>query len=156
MAVARLRGELSLATLADKTALVVQILNAVEDPYYMISADTLIAIEGLTVGDGPLIVGLAHGDYSVAEIKEAIENKNMFTSDQIAIEQGRRKVRETGILIANASEFVMNDGKSVRTKLKFRLEVGQVLNAFVYNDSGSPLTTGAEFQLHGKVYAKRS
>lgn len=156
IAVAKFRGEGAPGALADQTVYVWAILNAPTTGHYLISMDTLVGTKAMTAGEGPLLVGVAHGDYTETEIKECLEQKDAFTSDMVDKEQAGRKVREIGVLPGIQTEEVLNDGKMIRTKLKFFLQQGQALNAFVYNDSGAALSGGASISFYGKIYARRT
>lgn len=109
-----------------------------------------------TGSEGPVTVGFAHGDYTVAEIKEALEaNAGLSDSDQVAIEQARRKVRVAGHFTGLSTDEVLNDGKMLRTRLNFRLGDSDELAIWAYNQNGAALTTGSVVECMGKLYAKR-
>ncbi len=103
--------------------------------------------------DGPVLVGIAHSDYTDAEIQENIElNTNWSQGDQIAQEQGRRKVRIVGTFQNLASldqAATLNDGKAIRTKCGWMLTTGQSIRYWAFNKGGSPLTTGSNLHVAG-------
>ncbi len=110
---------------------------------------------GLTAGDGPIIVGYAHSDFSVTEIKEAIEaSASISVGDQVAQERANRKVRLVGQLTDLVEE--LNDGKPVKTKLNWLIPIGKEVNIFAYNDGAALLTTGAVVSCSGDMWVKDS
>ncbi len=121
---------------------------------YLISADVTWAITGNTAGEGPIHVGLAHGDYTPAEIEEWLEaTASIDPNDKIAQERNRRKCRFVGSFSGNLEE-VLSDGKPIRTPLRFKVTDGGFLVLFGYNASGAILTTGANIVLYGTLYLK--
>ncbi len=107
--------------------------------------------------DGPILVGLAHSDYTVAEIEAWIENAASWeTGDLVqAREIGRRLIKQIGIFPIPASELVssvLNDGKAIRTKLNWNLATGQTIALWAYNMGDSVLaTTDPAVQCWGHV-----
>ena len=67
----RLTPEVALVTLATDTALVVSLTAGASSSYRAVTVKAAWSITALTEGEGPLTVGLAHGSYSVTEIKES-------------------------------------------------------------------------------------
>ncbi len=88
-------------------------------------------------GVGPIVVGVAHSDYTDAEIEAYIENTGSWNEGgKIEQEIGRRKVRRVGqfdIPSATTESSVLNDGKPIRTKLNWILNQGQTLRYWAYN-----------------------
>ncbi len=88
-------------------------------------------------GAGPVLVGVAHSDYSVAEIEEFIENLNSWNEgDLVQQEIAKRKIRIVGSFdfpdSAQHSTRLAN-GAKIRTKLGWSLSTGQTIQAWVYN-----------------------
>ena len=100
-----------------------------------------------STGDGPILVGIAHSDYSSAEIQEVIDaTASWDEGDLVAREVGARKVRRIGIFDNpddEAAVSVLNDGKPIRTKLNWILLQGQTLKLWSMNLGTSPLATTA-------------
>ena len=86
---------------------------------------------------GPIMVGVAHNDYSAADIENWIENSGAWDEgDLVSQELAKRKIRMVGIfpIPASAAEtVVLNDGQPIRTKLGFILNAGLTLNLWCYN-----------------------
>lgn len=91
-----------------------------------------------TAGVGPLVVGIAHSDYTAAEIEAFIENADSWQEgDKIAQEVARRKIKIVGKFprigaTANAVT-VLNDGKPIHTKCNWMLTSGQTFDLWIYN-----------------------
>jgi len=137
-------GQLTLSTLASATALTGTMWGAADGAYRVMSVSRTWALRALTAGEGPIHVGYAHGDYTVTEIKEFIENSAAISvGDKIAQEKANRLIRVIGSFNGLSTNEVLNDGKPMKTRLNWFIPIGTVLNQFAYNDSGATLTTGA-------------
>lgn len=94
-------------------------------------------------GEGPVLLGISHSDYSSAEIEEVIENLGSWNEgDLVSQEIGRRKVRLLGSLADNGQ---LNDGKPMKVKLNWVLLQGQTLNFWVYNTGSGAIGEGTAF-----------
>lgn len=98
-----------------------------------------------TANAGPIMVGIAHSDYSAAEIEEWIENTGSWDEgDLVNQEVGKRKIRKVGIFPDTGnvlSNEVLNDGKAIKTKLNWILNQGQTLQVWAYNLGGASVAT---------------
>ncbi len=148
-----LSGSVALATLADEAVILAALSGGLVDPFYAISADVAInAVAG--TGGEMVLVGLSHGDYSVTEVKEALEVEILGKSvDMINLERARRKVRDVSLLNLGAQK---DEVEVKRVPLRFTLGTGKTLNLFVKNRSGAALTTGALVKISGKMYGRWS
>ncbi len=98
------------------------------------------------------MVGYAHNDYSVTEIKEALESEAaMATGNKVANEQANRLVRLVGIMPIDSEDGVLNDGRPIRTRLNWAIPLGGNVATFAYNRSGGTLTTGLVTTISGKA-----
>ncbi len=120
---------------------------------FVISSDLYCSMRG-TTGEGPIQIGWAHDDLSVAEILEGIQADTADRNDQIALERAGRKIRTIGVFPALASEGVLNDGKNIRTRLGFMVDTGSGVALYALNRSGAQLTTGAVVDVFGKLYCR--
>ncbi len=143
--------ELDLGTLA-ANALVSGILgNTVTERTLVSSVVATWALSDMTInaGDGPILCGVAHSDYSDAEIEAVIENTGAWAEgDLIAQEIAKRKVRQIGKFDQSSSEggvfsgaSVLNEGRPIKTKLNWILTTGQTLRFWAYNTGDSALAT---------------
>ncbi len=147
----------TLSTLAPSSLVKSTPDDVAEDRIFVVSIDVTPMVEGFTVGEGPIEVGVAHSDYTAAEIEEWVENEtSMFGElDQIAIEIRRRKIRSIGVFDGLTIVEKMNEGVPVRVKLLWPLSEGAGLSFWAYN-RGIQLTTGASVQTQGKVYWRKA
>ncbi len=100
--------------------------------------------------DGPLLVGIAHGDYSSTEIEEFIEAVTSINfADKIAAERSRRLIRVIG-LIAPQRPTIPASGIPMRVKLNWVFGEAQTPFFWAYNTSpGVALTTGSQLECVG-------
>jgi len=103
---------------------------------------------------GPVLVGIAHSDYSAAEIEEWIENTGSWSEgDLVAQEVAKRKIRKVGIFDetgAVADQVALNDGRPIRTKCGWILTTGQGLQSWAYNlGTGAFATTDPSVDIQG-------
>ncbi len=145
---------LALTTLASLTAILAAFDDTVEERTLISSLVASWAIEGFAqaTGDGPVMAGIAHSDYSVAEVEAWIENAQGWQEgDQVAREVGQRKVRVIGTFNNDGSAAMMhlNDGKKIKTKLNWILNAGQTLSVWAYNLGSGALTTGGVVHVNG-------
>ncbi len=98
-----------------------------------------------TTGAGPVQVGIAHSDYTDAEIEEWIENLGSWEEGgMVEQEKARRKIRLVGAFKVGtvATEIQeLNDGKAIRTKCGWMLTTGQTLRVWYYNSGSQALAT---------------
>lgn len=157
LSVQRVSGIKLLATLAD-SALIGGDINAeqADRPYWIISADLIWSLRNHTAGEGPIHVGLAHPDYSDAEIEEWFENSgSLQKGDLVSQEKARRRIRQVGSFSGKDTEEHLNDGKPIRTKCMWGIIAGQTTaKLWAYNQSAAALTTGSSVLATGKVYAR--
>ncbi len=150
----RVSPSLALVTLASGIVLSSNLWPAADQAYVVTSFTGSYSLRGHTAGEGPLHIGLSHGDYTVTEIKEAIESTSISAGSMIEREQSRRLVRIVGTFNGLNTEEVLNDGKPMKTKLNWFIPIGKELKWFVYNDSGATLTTGAVADITGTGWVR--
>lgn len=149
----------SLTTLAAVTAITGALTSGVSDDVRLSSVETSFQwddAKGTGGGeneDGPLIVGLAHGDYTTTEIEEYMKALSAVDfGDKIAAERSRRLIRVCGVLSAMRPYLLMK-----KYKLNWTLSEGIGVNAFAYNaSSGTALTTGSILSIvgHANMFLK--
>lgn len=154
---ANVSATLALGTLANITSIKQDFPDTVDKPTFSVSADLVWGLTNPTSAEGNIIVGLAHGDYTQAEIDEYIENQGAWgTSSLQEQEVARRKIRVVGTFPSNnGQDIVLNDGKPIRTRLRFSLDAGQTLSFWAYNRSGAALTTGSSVIVNGTVWLSK-
>ncbi len=139
--------QLALTTLASKTVVLVAFDDSVNERTLVSSIVAKYTLSVFTPGSGvgPIMVGVAHSDYSVDEIDEWIENTGSWDEGALVEqEQGRRFIRQVGVFDtpddANDSSE-LNDGKAIKTRLNWILNQGQTLSLWAYNLGNNPVAT---------------
>ncbi len=147
---------LTIGTLAGNTAVGVD-SNGVVNERTLVSSMVVqhsLANVTLIAEVGPLRVGVAHSDYSDAEIEAWIENTGSWNEgDKVSQEIARRKIKDIGTFEmrdgATAVE-VLNNGKPIKTKLNWILLQGQTLRFWVFNEGSSAFsTTSPDYDISG-------
>ncbi len=157
--VARCRGTLALGTLADDVVVGAVLTDTLAESAFLISVKLVWTLSNLTPGEGPIEVGVAHSDYSDAEIEAWIENTGSWdpSTDKVAQEIARRKIRLVGSFAGITAEEVLNDGKPIKTTCKWQLTTGQSLKWWAYSRAGvTNLTTGSSLKIDGPAYLRRT
>ena len=154
LAVINVDESIVLSTLADNA-----VLGVDSDPFgrefYAISADLYWGLDGLTAGQGPIVVGCAHNDYTDVEVAENLNTTGMEDpGDMIAKEQGHRLVRRAGQFSGVGTNEVLNDGEKLRIRLGFVITDGFSLAFWAQNKSNATLTTGAAINISGKIFGR--
>ncbi len=141
--------EVALTTLASKDV-VGAVFDEVVNERTLVSS--IVATYGLSnwtsiANAGPVVFGVAHGDYTDAEIEEYLENTGQWNEgNMLAREISSRKIRRIGTFggaDTAAETEVLNDGKPVRTKLNWILNQGQTLRLWAYNMGTAAIATTA-------------
>ncbi len=94
---------------------------------------------------GPILVGVAHSDYTAGEIEEWIENQDSWDEGNLVQQEvAKRKIRMVGTFDATvdaSASLVLNDGKPIRTKCGWILLQGQSLQLWAFNQGSAALAT---------------
>ncbi len=132
-----------LSTLADGAVVKSDFDETVNERSLVTSIEATWNLRSGTVGQGPIIVGIAHSDYTAAEIQEVIDNTGSWNEgDKVQQEVAKRLVRIIGSFPGDLADEDLNDGKPVKTRLNWVLLQGQTLSTWALNKSGATLTTG--------------
>ncbi len=139
---------LSLGTLAGGALISQVVADTVEEKAWLSSMKGSWSLENFTPGPGigPIVVGIAHSDYSDAEIEAWLENQGSWSEGDLiaSLEVGKRKCRRAGTMpsAATASEVaVLADGRQIITKAKWMLTTGDTVKIWAYNAGGSAIAT---------------
>ncbi len=149
--------QLSLTTLAARTIATAQFGEVVNERTYVSSMLGSWSLRNATPGTnvGPIIVGVAHGDYTGAEIEAVIEATNTWNEGDVVAsrEVGKRLIRIVGTLPVPSGlneQSRLNDGRKIRTRLGWILNQGQTLQIWAYNQGqGAFATTVPVVDLNG-------
>ncbi len=153
----RVIPQIALTTLANVTVLVGAVTGSADGAYRAVSLIGNWTYKSIGTTKGPVVVGYCHSDYSVAEIKEAIEIANSINvGDMVAQEKANRKVRIIGTFQGAETSEVLNDGKPIKTRLNWLLPIGKAVNIFAYNDAGGSLEGSGVIDFNGNMWVKDS
>lgn len=144
---------IALGTPASKDVVSGVFTNGSDSDYLLMSVHGMWTVRNITAGEGPVAFGLAHPDYSDAEIEECVEALNSIDqNDKIAAEHSRRLVRMIGM--ANHEQPTINGGRPVKTKLNWRIATGGQVRLWYYSLDSGLLTTGSELSFLGHLNIK--
>ncbi len=129
--------------------------ETVQNRTFAISMEAVWTLRDTTALEGGVLVGVAHSNYTDAEIEEFIENTGSWDEGDLSNQEiGKRKIRIVGSFPAVTSDMVLNDGKPIKTKLGFILNQGISLRLWGYNRSGAALTTGSIVLISGWAWLR--
>ncbi len=145
----RVDEELSLGTLAGKTLVSTTFDETVQERTLVTSIVATWSMRSMTAvsNSGPVVFGVAHGDYSDAEIEEVIENAGSWDEgNKVSQEISKRQVRTIGVFRAEEGDagtgvVVINHGRPVKTRLNWILNQGVRLKIWGYNMGTAALQT---------------
>ncbi len=150
----RIDFELALLTLVGNKVLKGDETNVLSESAWLTSVKVTFALKDLDPqpGDGPIVVGVAHSDYTAAEIEEWVEEGGSWDQgDMVSREKNRRKIREVGVFPVNlvTGTNVLNDGRVMRVKCGWNLRTGQTIAFWVYNSGSGALVSGSNLHVNG-------
>ncbi len=140
--------ELALTALAAKDVVGAVFDEVVNERTRVTSIEATWSLANFTpiANAGPVIVGVAHGDYTDAEIEEWIEQSGQWNEGNLVSsrEVAKRLIRQIGAFETpdDAADIsVLNDGKSIKTKLNWILLQGQTLRIWAFNSGSAAIAT---------------
>ncbi len=142
-----IQNRFTLGTLAATTLLGDDISDSVTERAWLSSVTATWSMDQFTegAGDGPILVGIAHSDYTDAEIEAWVEQTSSWEeADQVAQEVAKRKCRRVGTFGQTGpslSGTVLNNGRPITTKCGWMLSSGQSIRIWAYNQGSSALAT---------------
>ncbi len=145
---------ITLATLADNAVIKNTSPAILTEDLYMISTEIVVSLQGITVGEGAIIFGMADNDLTVAEIAENLTTDQLDPNDIIARERARRPVRVLGIFSAEVANRALNSGMPLKKRIKLTFGSAKGFCFFAFNRSGASLTTGAVISIDGVLYGR--
>ncbi len=137
---------IALGTLAGND-LILSATDTVNERTLVSSVVATYSLAGLTPTEnaGPILIGVAHSDYSDAEVEAWVELQTGWDEGDLGSREiQNRFIRRIGLFDEPATANLgvsLNEGKAIKTKLNWILLQGQGLNFFCYNTGGAALAT---------------
>ncbi len=138
---------LALSTLGGNTLVGAAVGDSVIETTWLSSVKATWSLHRVTPAEtvGPVLVGLAHSDYTDSEIEQFIENSGGWSEgNKVSQEIARRKIRIVGTL--TPAELVtlsstLADGRAITTKCGWYLATGQTIRFWAYNQGSAAFST---------------
>ncbi len=140
---------LDLGTLAANTVVSTNFDESPQERALISSIVATYSLDLLTPGQGPIAFGVAHSDYTAAEIQAVFDSTGTWdTGDKISQEISKRLIRQIGVFVSDAGgtavqDVKFNQGRPVKTKLNWMLNTNETLQLWAFNTSASALATTA-------------
>ncbi len=136
----------TLTTLGARTLVSAIFDDTVQERTLISSIEAVYTLTDLTPGSniGPVMVGLAHSDYTDAEIQQVVDLVGGWDEGNlISQERARRKMRVIGVFSSETTNNItsLNDGKPLKTKLNWILNQGTSLRLWGYNLGTNAIAT---------------
>ncbi len=156
-----LRGQidfqLPLLTLATEDVVGANVSDTVVEKAWISSVRATHTLSGAVASalDGPILVGVAHSDYTDAEIEAWIENSESWNArDLVAQEAAKRKIRRIGVFNivfddTGLGSATLNDGKPITTKCNWMLQSADTVKFWAYNMGAAIIITGYLYDVQG-------
>ncbi len=151
----RILSSQALGALGTNTLIGTLVADVVNERTWVSSIKASWSLADITpmADEGPVVCGVAHGDYSDAEVEAWLELSTSWDeSDLVSKEIARRKCRIVGTFTSPASSSTQRslaDGKQITTKLGWVLGTGETLRLWAYNQGSQNLVTGGELHVQG-------
>ncbi len=152
-------ADLNIGSLVDGDVSAADILSTdLADDFFVIAVKAAWAIRDMTTGEGPIDVGLSHGGLNAAEIEEHLEVVMTSRHDILERERARRPVRRVGVFGRTTSASAietLNEGLLIKTPMRFLIGLPEPnIRVWARNNSGGPVTAGAQIELSGEVFGR--
>ena len=157
----RIEDTFSLGALASLDVVSSALITTATNPYRLMSIDVSWSLSDLGASaDDTCEFGVAHSDYTSAEIEECLESQaSIDFGNKIANEQAQRLVRSIGIFTGTGgtgASSQYNEGRPMKTKLNWYIGIGDHITVWARNGSGTVYTTGADIVSIGVMWVKPS
>ncbi len=158
MKVVRFNSSLTIGALAALDVVSGSVLATSDSKYRLLSMRFTPVWQNIVgSADGGMMFGIAHGDYTAAEIEECIEaTTSISPGDKIANEKANRMVRILGTIVNDGGgvpgqDSSFNQGRMTKVKLNWPIQIGKTVTQWVYNNSGTVWATGSFLSIQGTV-----
>ena len=141
--------ELDMAGLASKDVVGAIFDEVVNERTFISSIKATWSLANFTpvINSGPIVVGVAHSDYTDAEIEEWLEQTGQWDEGNLVSQEvSKRKIRQVGVFETpdDSSDIVtLADGRQITTKCKWILLQGQSLRLWAFNSGTAAVQTTA-------------
>ncbi len=155
--------QMALGTLGGSTLISTPVGDTVTEKAWLSSVVCAYALRNWTdiVNVGPILVGVAHSDYTSAEIEAWIENTGSWEAhDMVQQEVAKRKIKRVGILNGSTSATIstrLDNGLPIRTKCGWMLGSGQMVQLWAFNTGSQAIATTdpvVEMQGHANLWPR--
>lgn len=148
---------LALSTLADQTLISGTVGANPGTETFLLSTKCTWSLDNGVKGEGPIIVGVAHEDYTDAEIEAWIENTGSWTPfNLVQREIAKRKIRMVGSFANDGGTTLsterLNDGLPIKTICRWSNGDTQSLKIWAFNKAGGSLTGAARVIVVGSAF----
>ncbi len=152
----RISSEVTVGALAALDVVAGGLTNNAVNTLRFISLNASYSWANKTASDDALTFGVAHSDYTAAEIEECLEAfESIDLGDKIAQEKANRLVREIGTISGQGDTAgAFNGGRKIKTRLNWLMAIGDNLQLFIRNASGAVYTTGSTVTVNGDLWVK--
>ncbi len=152
--IVREQHSIGLSTLAGQTALKFGTQIAIGEDFRIIKTEFTLHYEGHTLGEGPLTVGIADNELSVADIGETlILDGPTDRNDNSGNEQAMRPVWELAQVSGEtASGRVPSSGLWAEKTLRWTFSNPEGWTWYAWNGSGTPLAGGMNVIVRAKHF----
>ncbi len=158
----RVTQNMNLGALAAGTVVIQNLFDNTDQEMRVISADLTWTLANGEADEGPISVGLAHGDYSLTEIDEWFESTAGIAGDEIALERARRKCRHVGDIVGRDTDGgggvgnafgQLKGGQKIRTKMGWHIPENVDISIWARNTGDGALSsTTTDISVSGTVY----
>ncbi len=133
------------------------VADTVVDTTWCSSVKATWTLDNWTKGEGigPIMVGIAHSDYTDAEIEEWIENATNWDVGDLRVQEiGRRKIRIVGTFSnpdTSSESAQLSEGRQITAKVNMMLNEGDTLQIWAYNTGSQAhsATTNPNLRVQG-------
>ncbi len=149
---------LALSTLNDQTLISGTLGSNPGTETFLLSIKATWSLDNGVKGEGPIVVGVAHEDYTDAEIEAWIENTGSWAPfNLVQREIAQRKIRLVGSFTndsgsATLSTESLNEGRPIKTICRWANSDTQSLKVWAFNKAGGNLTGAARVVVSGSAF----
>lgn len=140
-AIIRELGTITLGALGSTVSVKSGSQLAIEEDFRIIKSSVLLKVEGMTGNEGPVIIGIADNELTVAEISECLVTDGPLNrSDRGKQEEAERAVFP--ICIVQNENEMPNNGMPIEKTLRWTFSNTDGWTFFAFNMTTGALTTG--------------